>query len=63
MLNSSTVPRYANHATHLLDTFDLSGFNGSPNISIVSPIFPCWTANSSRITPKLWVFLLKTLKN
>jgi hypothetical protein len=62
MLNSSTggVVRitsrtYCNH-------FGLSGFNRGTNIAVVPPIFPSWTANSSRIRPKIWVFPLKCPK-
>ena len=39
--------------------FGLSGFSDGANIAVVPSIFPFWTANSSPIRPKVWVFLWK----
>jgi hypothetical protein len=62
MLSSSNeaVARITSRACSKI--FGLSGFSGSANIGVVSPVFHCWTAISSRIRPNLWVFLLKRPK-
>jgi hypothetical protein len=50
---SSTGPRCPDHVAN---NFGFSGFGGGSGIVVVPPIFPGWTASSSRIRPRFGYF-------